>query len=211
MRGSLNGWAALIAGTCIASAGASHAQSIPDQGSGAIRPGEVDCTEVNVDFQNDPSLTREERIALMDQALMRSLSKYDACQTSNESMASAEDGGAGTGGGAGSAGKAGSTASSDMSGMEPVHADEQGDTALAETGSAGGDTAGNSETTAADSAASATAAPDNGKVPEDIPPADNDTALEAQIRQAAMNEPDPLIRERLWNEYRRYKGLPVVE
>ena len=51
----------------------------------------------------------------------------------------------------------------------------------------------------------------NGAVPEDIPPADNDSAFEAQIRIAAENETDPEIREKLWNEYRKYKGLAVKE
>ena len=47
------------------------------------------------------------------------------------------------------------------------------------------------------------------KAPDDIPPADNDSVFEKQIRQAAENETDPELRERLWNEYRKYKGLPV--
>lgn len=51
---------------------------------------------------------------------------------------------------------------------------------------------------------------DNGKVPDDIPAADNDSVLEAQIRRAAMAETDPEIRAKLWNEYRAYKGLPQV-
>jgi hypothetical protein len=51
----------------------------------------------------------------------------------------------------------------------------------------------------------------NGKVPEGIPPADNDSALEAQIRQAAIEETDPELKKRLWDEYRRYKGLPVTK
>ena len=52
--------------------------------------------------------------------------------------------------------------------------------------------------------------PDNGKVPDDIPAADNDSVLEAQIRRAAMTETDPEVRAKLWNEYRAYKGLPRV-
>ena len=52
--------------------------------------------------------------------------------------------------------------------------------------------------------------PDNGKVPDDIPAADNDSVLEAQIRKAATTETDPEIRAKLWNEYRAYKGLPQV-
>lgn len=51
----------------------------------------------------------------------------------------------------------------------------------------------------------------NGKLPDDIPPADNDSVLEAQIRQAAINEPDPVVQKKLWNEYRKYKGLPTVK
>ena len=50
---------------------------------------------------------------------------------------------------------------------------------------------------------------ENGKLPEDIPPADNDSALEAQIRKAAIEETDPELKKRLWDEYRQYKGLPV--
>lgn len=50
----------------------------------------------------------------------------------------------------------------------------------------------------------------NGKVPDDIPSADNDSVLEAQIRKAAEAETDPVVQKRLWNEYRKYKGLPQV-
>ncbi|MEX0615839.1 MAG: hypothetical protein WD177_08020, partial [Methylophaga sp.] len=51
----------------------------------------------------------------------------------------------------------------------------------------------------------------NGAIPEDIPAANNDDAIAAQIRLAAESETDPEIREKLWNEYRKYKGLKVVE
>ena len=60
------------------------------------------------------------------------------------------------------------------------------------------------------SAQSAPDAPNNGNVPDDIPAADNDSVLEAQIRRAAMAETDPEIRAKLWNEYRAYKGLPQI-
>ena len=51
----------------------------------------------------------------------------------------------------------------------------------------------------------------NGKIPDDIPDADNDSVFEAQIRAAAMAETDPDTQKNLWNEYRRYKGLPEQE
>ncbi len=28
-----------------------------------------------------------------------------------------------------------------------------------------------------------------------------------QLREAAMSEPDPAVREKLWDEYRKYKGI----
>ena len=28
-----------------------------------------------------------------------------------------------------------------------------------------------------------------------------------QLREAAMREPDPAVREKLWDEYRKYKGI----
>lgn len=46
-------------------------------------------------------------------------------------------------------------------------------------------------------------------VPADIPAGNNDDVVARQLREAAMSEPDPEVRERLWNEYRRYTGLPV--
>ena len=51
----------------------------------------------------------------------------------------------------------------------------------------------------------------NGKIPDDIPEAGNDSVFEAQIRAAAIAETDPDTQKNLWNEYRRYKGLPEQE
>ncbi len=50
---------------------------------------------------------------------------------------------------------------------------------------------------------------DNGKLPDDIPAADNDSIIEKELRQAAQSEKDPRKRALLWNQYRQYKGLPV--
>jgi hypothetical protein len=51
----------------------------------------------------------------------------------------------------------------------------------------------------------------NGQLPEDIPSSDNDSLLEAQIKTAAMAETDPARKMKLWNEYRRYKGLRMKD
>ena len=46
------------------------------------------------------------------------------------------------------------------------------------------------------------------RTPEDVAPimADDDI-IARQLREAALTEEDPALRERLWEEYRKYKGL----
>jgi hypothetical protein len=44
-------------------------------------------------------------------------------------------------------------------------------------------------------------------VPSDIPSGDDDDVVARQLREAAMREPDPELREKLWDEYRKYTGL----
>lgn len=41
--------------------------------------------------------------------------------------------------------------------------------------------------------------------PDDIPSGDDDDVVARQIREAAMHEDDPELREKLWEEYRKYK------
>ncbi len=47
--------------------------------------------------------------------------------------------------------------------------------------------------------------------PADIPSGNDDDVVARQLREAAMSEPDPELRERLWNEYRTYTGLPIPQ
>lgn len=213
-----------------------------------------DCTDVSVNYEDDPNLTPAEKAERMDQALFRSLSHFDACQSAAENGGGG--GGAGAGGGAGSGGAGagagagadageatgegegdggngmapgtGSVASTGMSGTEKSSVPDAGQNGTgASSGSAdtGSDTLEPGDFESTKGEASGTSGKDgtrgkdgtggknlgNGKVPEDIPSADNDSVLEGQIRQAAMNETDPKIKAQLWNEYRKYKGLPAVK
>ncbi len=45
------------------------------------------------------------------------------------------------------------------------------------------------------------------RTPEDIPAGVDDDIVAKQLREAALAEEDPELRERLWDEYRAYKGL----
>jgi hypothetical protein len=44
-------------------------------------------------------------------------------------------------------------------------------------------------------------------VPVDIPSGDNDDVVARQLREAALREANPELREKLWDEYRSYGGL----
>ena len=45
-----------------------------------------------------------------------------------------------------------------------------------------------------------------GQIPDDIPDATDDDIIARQLREAAMQETDPELKEKLWDEYKRYKG-----
>ena len=44
------------------------------------------------------------------------------------------------------------------------------------------------------------------RTPEDIPVMVDDDIIARQLREAALTEEDPALRERLWEEYRKYRG-----
>jgi len=181
-----------------------------------------DCPNIAVDYANNPNLTQQEKIELMDKALFHSLNKYKGCQNIHTSDAGGGKAGGGKAGdrgangtqsGAGSAAGNGKTkssaASSEMSGTQAPVAQETS------TGSSSETLSNKTETNTAPGEKNNQGRIQNkyvrgsGKIPDDIPEVDNDSILEAQIRQAAIDETDPAIKAKLWNEYRKYKGLPV--
>lgn len=194
----------------------------------------IDCTKVHVDYSNDPTLTREERLRLMDQAFFESLSRFELCQAAARAKAKSAAG----------VGNNGSEGSNGSNGSEGGGAENGADQNSADSGaqkggmSAGGSVASSTmsgtevgkisqKIPSADGIESAETASlpgsqamdgvktqsnknstlANGKLPDDIPSAKNDDALAAQIRYAAENEADPVKSGQLWNEYRKYKGL----
>ena len=244
------------------------------------------CGESQIDYADEAGLTLEEKIARMDQALTRSLNRYDECQDEPEveeeksdedananpdaGQAGGTEGGAAADANSNAAGEGeGSSASTttavgDISGDDPgaeqppvtpplaglpsvspssagregpegpdsgsapaSGLEGDGDSVEARPGSrsqASSDIAGDEPELPPAQQAGAAAEGDervatrstppvmrNGKLPEDIPASDNDSILEAQIRQAAVDEKDPELKKKLWNEYRKYKGLPQVK
>ena len=178
---------------------------------GSPRPTPQACDPRVLKFADSQNLTPEEKIARMDAALMDSLGQFDSCQgvLRNRARTASGSGGSGSRGviGAISAGAVG--AASGGSGDASLERDALSNPAAVQGGTA-------KSMPAAQKKQSAALQPQGvvkggGALPSDIPPSDNDSVLEAQIRRAALNEEDPEIKAQLWAEYRKYKGLPATE
>ncbi len=184
----------------------------------------IDCTEIDIEYQYNPLLSDAENLALMERLFYQSLEKFDYC---HNSQANQGGGQAGSGGGGSSSNGAGTKTASQPGGLQgsqaAMAASSNGDASLP-SGLSGTESVLNntvtrsmSEAMLEDTATNPMTSDNqpekmlpNGAIPKDIPPADNDDMLAAQIRQAAIEEPDPEIQARLWDEYRSYKGLPTT-
>ena len=226
---SLAGHQAVLVGVAVFVGGLVAGPSVAQSVTPGIKTAK-ECLAAHLGVADDlariESLTRAERIAKLDKILLESLHLSGLCQ----SLGSATGGG-GVGGAAGgvAGGVAGGAAdgggvqgSADSAGKDVVEStpasDIQGDTS--DPGKSG-DERGADDSTTTDVAKSGTDANvlggtgsedgDLDDIPPDIPSAGSDDIIAKQFRQAAVEETDPEAQAKLWNEYRRYKGLPVKE
>lgn len=171
-----------------------------------------DCAKVALQYLDNELLTREEKIALLDQTLLRAVNNIESCPSTSATNNQAVSGGVQGTENATSEGiqetenRVGkavveSIPASDIQGDAPLPEEEQDEQTIAD----------HETTTREPDKAYRKPAKPNGKLPEDIPEAQSDDIIAQQFRQAAIEETDPEIKARLWNEYRRYKGLPVSE
>jgi hypothetical protein len=179
----------------------------------------IDCSSISINYVESPEMTQSERLEAMNRAFFESLNQFELCnlstqsnlqsqalsesqpnldnESTEESESIAENNEAALE----------SVQSSSMTGTEPESVTPDLDAAFdsVETESLEEQDAGEENAIAVYGGGT------NGKIPEDIPNAKNDDAVAAQIRLAAEIETDPDKKEKLWNEYRKYKGLPVKQ
>ena len=188
----------------------------------------LDCTKIEIKIdETDQPLTAAEKMTLMDKAFYESLGRFDRCQAARLSSSKASSGqtaAGGSPGGSGGGGDSQSVASQSVQGTKAEEKSEpESDQSVASQSITGTlpkqDDKPSVETQTSLKSDEKLSSLENidasalgsGKLPEDIPPVDNDSVLEKQIRAAAMAEKDPAIKAKLWNEYRKYKGLPLVK
>lgn len=156
--------------------------------------------------------TAEERVQALDRELETSYEEHDAMLRDHQARSRAE-----------AAEIAAQQAGRDGGGDPDEEAFEQGglyeglpgfgapppDTEASADGDSGGAVAGAGDDRSG--AASAKGAAPDGRaggatVPADIPDGRDDDIVARQLREAAQMEQDPELREKLWDEYRKYKN-----
>lgn len=153
--------------------------------------------------------TPDEQRETLDGDLQTSLAKFDAMllKEQQEVAAKRAEHGGGAGGAGGGAGGEGDGSGSSAGGTASAGGSTKSTSdARAENGRGGQDRNGSKDkATGSSKSDPAQEQGDASRVPADVGDGRNDDVVARQIREAAMAEEDPKIRERLWDEYRRYK------
>lgn len=158
--------------------------------------------------------TAEERVEALDRELETSYGAHDAMLREHQANARAEataiaaeqpPGGRGT---EKEGAEQGELYESLPGFGAPPPQGQQGDGAEATTAATGGeaDEGKGGRTANAARAAAAGGQLAGATVPADIPDARDDDIVARQLREAAQMEKDPQLREKLWDEYRKYKN-----
>jgi hypothetical protein len=147
-------------------------------------------------------MTASERRAALDARLNEGFAEFDGmilgererAQSEADEAGSGVMSGGGSGGGGADGGGEGSSASGPIVMASAPPGSTGGGVMPAGNASRQGDFSNNNQ-------------PETFPVPEDIPNGNNDDVVARQLREAAMTEPDPELREKLWDEYRAYTGV----
>ena len=169
-------------------------------------PGETDekLTEVE---------TTEEKREGLDRKLDSSLSEFDALILREQEILEQRREEAAAAGGGGGAGKA--EAGGGGEGEAEGEGEGEGAGEKERTGTAAEGTGGSPDEPAGERVGSDEGDPSgpeedssevsSGSVPPDVGDGSDDDIVARQLREAAMKEEDPELREKLWDEYRAYK------
>ena len=152
-------------------------------------------------------MTAAERQAVLDGRLNESIAVFDGMILSEREQAQGaanENGAGGAGGGGTASGTGGAGRDGDGSGDSPVVIASA--PPISSSGAGRMPNMGGSRQGDFDNSNQQGFPP-----PADIPSGNDDDVVARQLREAAMSEPDPALRERLWNEYRTYTGLPIPQ
>lgn len=180
--------------------------AMPQIGTAEILSAEVDCSTVGINYTENSEWTNDERLEAMDKAFFESVDRFELCNLSNKSGGSSSSGSESAQASNSSEGaQANSTESSTLKGTEESESTEMSEIESTEVSN----NTSLSKNTNSKQTMKSGGRQINGSQPKDIPNANNDDVIAAQIRLAAEIEQDPVKKKKLWNEYRKYKGMAI--
>ena len=186
--------------------------------SGSPYPEDLPCPMLipqeteSADIAMQAERTAEEQVEALDAMLMAGLGEYDErlLREQERIKADAPSNDSGSGGGAGSGGEGGGDGSGGEGDGEGDSEGDAGSDGRNSGGTAGtnpqsGQTGGQPAGGPVDSSRGSGERGNDRDQPADIPDGSDDDVVARQLREAAEQETDPELKEKLWEEYRRYK------
>ena len=186
--------------------------------SGSPYPEDLPCPMLipqeteSADIAMQAERTAEEQVEALDAMLMAGLGEYDErlLREQERIKADAPSNDSGSGGGAGSGGEgdgdgSGGEGDSEGDAGSDGNSDGRNSGGTAGTNPQSGQTGGQPAGGPVDSSRGSGERGNDRDQPADIPDGSDDDVVARQLREAAEQETDPELKEKLWEEYRRYK------
>ena len=153
----------------------------------------LECSDIEIEADINSKLSRQENLERLYQQFDEAVNAVSHCDPT-------ANGGGGGGGGSAGGGSA-SRAAEGISGTEVKSSPlkEEAKEAQADSASNNGNS-GTSETKANQQGS-------NGKKPDELNANDNDSIYAQQLKAAADSEQDPVVKEQLLKEYRKFKSI----
>jgi len=150
----------------------------------------IDCD--NTEFGSTEPIyaeTEEEKIRRLEKELEQALAQFDNCIV-EESTSLKESGGGGA------AASASTTASGENESENLKESSSTPSTSIISDGDFNLEESNSRQISSS-----------NGSIPKDVVLIDDDDIVATQLRELAMAEEDPNLRDQLWDKYREYKGI----
>ena len=151
----------------------------------------IDCD--NTEFESTEPIyaeTEEEKIRRLEKELEQALAQFDNCIV-EESKSLKESGGGGA-----AAASASTTASGENESENLKESSSTPSTSIMSDGDINLEEPNSRQLSSS-----------NGSIPKDVALIDDDDIVATQLRELAMSEEDPNLRDQLWDKYREYKGI----
>lgn len=152
----------------------------------------IDCD--NTEFESTEPIyaeTEEEKIRRLEKEFEQALAQFDNCIV-EESKSLKESGG----GGGAAAASASTTASGENESENLKESSSTPSTSIMSDGDINLEESNSRQLSSS-----------NGSIPKDVALINDDDIVATQLRELAMSEEDPNLRDQLWDKYREYKGI----